>query len=254
VSASIDDWTRPFDRLRARWVEVPLPRGRHATTEMLQLPIEEVWDLWRSTRHQASVADYAHRGWYYTLYKDAFRGKRILDVGSGFGYDGITFAMAGARVTFLDIAESNLALVRRLCEYQHVEGADFFLMRDIPSLGALRDQYDVIWCGGSLLHIPFELARQEARALRKHLNVGGRWIEWAYSKERWERDGRLSFERWGDKTDGGAPWVEWYDLEKVLARVGPEQFRVVLSFNFHDNELVWFDLERTQWLGVEKGP
>jgi SAM-dependent methyltransferase len=221
---------------------------------MLQLPIEEVWDLWRSTRHQASVADYAHRGWYYTLYKDTFRGKRILDVGSGFGHDGITFAMAGARVTFLDIAETNLALVRRLCEYQHVEGVDFFLMADIPSLRALRDQYDVIWCGGSLLHIPFELARQEARELRKHLNVGGRWIELAYPKERWERDGRLSFEQWGHKTDRGAPWVEWYDLEKVLARVGAEQFRVVLSFNFHDDEFVWFDLERTQWLGVEKGP
>jgi len=221
---------------------------------MLQLPAEEVWDLWRNTRHQASVADYAQRGWYYTLYKDAFRGKRILDVGSGFGYDGITFAMAGARVTFLDIAESNLALVRRLCEYQHVEGVDFFLMADIPSLGALRDPYDVIWCGGSLHHIPFELARQVARELRKHLNVGGRWIELAYPKERWERDGRPSFEQWGDKTDGGAPWVEWYDLEKVLARVGPEQFRVVLSFNFHDNEFVWFDLERTQWLGVENGP
>src|SRR5215831_5114839 len=36
------------------------------------------------------------RGWYYTLYRGQWRGKRIIDIGSGLGYNAITFAGAGA--------------------------------------------------------------------------------------------------------------------------------------------------------------
>ncbi len=39
----------------------------------------------------------------------------------------------------------------------------------------------------------------------KHWPVGGRWIELAYPKSRWVRDGKMPFDRLGKKTDGGAP-------------------------------------------------
>ena len=80
----------------------------------------------------------------------------------------------------------------------------------------------------------------------KPSGTGGRWIELAYPKARWERDGKMPFEQWGGKTDGGAPWVEWYDLDKVLARLYPAKFDVILHFNFHNDDFSWFDLIRKQ--------
>ena len=78
----------------------------------------------------------------------------------------------------------------------------------------------------------------------EHLPVGGRWIELAYPKARWEREGKMPFEQWGERTDGGAPWMEWYDLDKVKAMLSPAQFDVVLYSNFFNDDFNWFDLLR----------
>lgn len=79
----------------------------------------------------------------------------------------------------------------------------------------------------------------------RHLPVGGRWIELAYPRERWEREGRMPFSEWGKITDGeGTPWMEWYDLDRLRARLRPAEFDVVLHFNFHHDDFNWFDLIR----------
>ncbi len=59
--------------------------------------------------------EFAHRGWYHTLYADGMRGKKVMDIGSGFGVDSITFAQHGAKLTFVDLVESNLKVLQRLC-------------------------------------------------------------------------------------------------------------------------------------------
>ena len=75
--------------------------------------------------------------------------------------------------------------------------------------------------------------------------VDGRWIELAYPKSRWEREGQLPFNEWGNRTDGlGTPWVEWYDLAKVQALWEPARFEVVLYLEFHNGDFNWFDLIR----------
>ena len=86
--------------------------------------------------------------------------------------------------------------------------------------------------------------REEAQALLPHLKIGGRWIELAYPKSRWERDGEMLFSRWGEKTDGGAPWMEWHDLAKIRGYLAPSEFEVVLELEFHNGEFNWFDLLR----------
>jgi hypothetical protein len=104
-----------------------------------------------------------------------------------------------------------------------------------------------MWCQGSLINAPFEIIRHEAQLLLKHLPAGGRWIELAYPQRRWEREGRLPFERWGENTDGpGTPWVEWYDLSKLKRALAPAEFDVILYFEFHNGDFNWFDLERTR--------
>ena len=237
-----------LDELRQKWYEVPAGGGERAkTTELLKLTDRELLDFWFHVRLDATTgAAFEVRGWYHLLYQDILRGKRVMDVGCGLGIDGITFAQEGATVTFVDVVETNVSLVRRLCKLLGLEDVNFCFMEDIDSLSKLPTDYDVVWCQGSLINAPFEFIHAEAQELLKHLPVGGRWIELAYPRKRWERDGRLPFDRWGEKTDGGAPWIEWYDLDKMMARLMPANFEVVLHFNFHNDDFNWFDLIRRE--------
>jgi SAM-dependent methyltransferase len=232
--------------LRAKWCEVPAGSIARATTSsLLDLPHGELLKFYSQAAKESTEGDaFSIRGWYHHLYKDILRGKRVLDVGAGLGIDGIAFAEAGAHLTFLDIAESNLEVVKRLCDLRRIQDVDFCYLENLSSLSALRCDFDVIWCQGSLINAPFEIIRAEAQELLKHLKANGRWIELAYPRARWEREGRMSFERWGEATDGGAPWVEWYDLSKLLAVLEPSQFAVVLHFEFHNGDFNWFDLIR----------
>ena len=234
-----------FEILRNKWHEVPAGNDRVTTKHLLDLPDKALLDLYLKNRIDATTGEFfSVRGWYHVLYKDIFRGKRVMDVGSGFGIDGITFAQHGARMTFVDIVESNLEILKRLCGLLDIENVDFCYMESIDSLSPLSKDYDVIWCQGSLITAPFDIIREEAQELLEHLPVGGRWIELAYPKARWEREGKMPFEQWGERTDGGAPWMEWYDLDKVKAMLSPAQFDVVLYSNFFNDDFNWFDLLR----------
>jgi len=239
------DWTDPFAILRTKWSEVPAGNTRLNTKQLLEISDQDLLRLWAEAKHQATTGEnFSVRGWYHTLYTPILRDNTVLDVGSGFGIDGITFAQSGAKITFLDIVDSNLAVCARICELLGVRNVDFCYLKDLSSLSDLGSSYDVMWCQGSLINLPFQLAWSEAQQLLKHLKPRGRWIELAYPRIRWERDGELPFDRWGERTDGGAPWVEWYDLEKLLARLHPSRFDVVLYLEFHNGDFNWFDLVR----------
>jgi hypothetical protein len=140
--------------------------------------------------------------------------------------------------------ETNLKVVRRLSQIREISNADFCYMESLETLSTLPSDFDVIWCMGSLINAPFQVIRAEAQELVKHLKPNGRWIELAYPRARWEREGQMPFDRWGDKTDGGAPWMEWYDLPKIMAMLAPARFDVVLNFDFHNKDFNWFDLIR----------
>jgi hypothetical protein len=75
------------------------------------------------------------------------------------------------------------------------------------------------------------------------LKVGGRWLQLAYPRSRWIREGRMPFSKWGEHTDPGkTAWCEWYDLPKLLRMLAPAKFDVVLSQEFHNGDFNWFDL------------
>ena len=216
------------------------------STDLDKMSDEELLRLWQSgKKEQTEGADgFSLRGWYHLLYKPQLKGKNVLDVGSGAGVDAISFAQAGANMTCLDIDETNLKIIRRLCEIQGIKNVDFLYLESPRSLDSLGNDFDFFWCQGSQITTPFDIVQEEDRALLKHLKSDGRWIEQGHPKQRWEKDGRPSFETWGAFTDGGAPWMEWYDLEKVLRRLSPARFKVILYFNFRNYEFNWFDLQR----------
>lgn len=40
--------------------------------------------------------------------------------------------------------------------------------------------------------------------------------------------------------------MEWYDLEKLLRRLEPAKFQVILNLEFHKSDFNWFDLQRIE--------
>lgn len=236
-----------FRILRSKWGEVPHGEETRARSEdLLKLSDDELLRRWSEALGDSSTGNaYSVRGWYHTLYRDVFRGKRVLEIGSGLGFDGITFAAGGADWTFVDIVQTNLAVIERLCRLKNVTNVRFCYMEDLRALAALPNDYAAIYAQGSLINLPVEATRTEAQALLQHLPVGpARWIELAYPRRRWTHDGRMPFDKWGKKTDGGAPWVEWHDLNKIREFLAPAQFEVVFTLDFHKYDFNWFDLIR----------
>jgi SAM-dependent methyltransferase len=230
-----------FEILRGKWGEVPAGKERVQSADLNALTDEQLSEYWDSA-HQSTLDV---RDWFQVLYCDVFKGKRVLDVGCGLAISSLHFAKNGAEVTFLDIVPENVGIVKRLCAVKQIQNAKFCIFDDLRALEMLGE-YDAIFCCGSLINAPLELMRVEVQALLKHLIPGGRWIELAYPKERWLREGSLAFEKWGEETDGGAPWMEWHDLDKVRWYLQPVEFDVILSLEFYNQDFNWFDLRRRE--------
>ena len=231
-------------RYREKWREAPRGSdmdGRVFSTDLLALADADLvaaWDAMAARRYAGEI------GWLAPLYADTFRGRQVLELGSGLGFDGLRFVEAGAAWTFADIVPDNLAVIRRVAGLKGLEGrVRFHLIGDDLSFTALPHDYDAIWVFGSIHHVPFEIARREALDAFGHLKPGGRWMELVYPRERWLREGAPPFEQWGKLTDGErTPWAEWHDIEKVRRRLFPASLRTVLDFEFCAQNYRWFDL------------
>jgi len=217
--------------------------GRTLSSDLLNASDEAMMAHWRKMDASARVP--AVRGWFHQLYSDTFAGKRIVEVGSGFGFDGINFLRQGAHWTFSDLVADNLALVKRIVDnlglgarasYVHVDGERAFA--DLAG-----GPFDAVWAIGSLHHAPFDIARAESLDLLRHLKKGGRWIELTYPYERWLREGARPFTEFGKSTDGErTPWAEWYDLAKVKRRLFPTRTTTLLDFTWGGGNFGWIDL------------
>ena len=96
---------------------------------------------------------------------------------------------------------------------------------------------------GPTHHVPMDILKPEYQELLRRLKVGGHWLQLAYQKGRWVRDGRPRFANWGVVTDGvGTPWADWLDPEKFLGVSGPAKFDVVFCQEFRNSDFNWFDL------------
>jgi 2-polyprenyl-3-methyl-5-hydroxy-6-metoxy-1,4-benzoquinol methylase len=242
-------WEKPYEVLRSKWVEVPAgSEERRRSDELLRLNDEELVALWSKAREGMTTGtSFEMRGWYQLLYADVLRGRKVLDVGCGMGFDSITYAQQGAKMTFVDIVDTNVEIVHRLCRILGLRDVNFLYMENVESLSSLDTDFDAILCMGSLHHMPYKAVREEVQELIRHLKIGGRWIQLAYPRSRWLREGRMPFKIWGAYTDGaGTSWAEWYDLPKLLNLLEPARFDVILYREFYNNDFNWFDLIRRE--------
>ena len=240
-------FSAPLETLRKKWSEIPAGNlERMTTSDMLNLSDAQLHQLWKEKYDESTGDDqFSVRGWYHTLYREFLSSRKIMDVGSGFGIDGISFAKSGAQVTFVDIVESNLEILQRICHHLNLSNVHFNYISDFSDFDQLPLDFEVIWAQGSMINAPFEVMQQEVAKILEHLPPGGRWIELAYPRERWLREGSLPFNEWGKKTDGETtPWMEYYDLERLLKRLSPARFNPILNLNFHNDDFNWFDLLR----------
>lgn len=232
-------------QLREKWRTVPAgAEARAETLDLLKLSDADIAARWLSINERDTLGEGRNvRGWYHDLYRAFMPGKRLLDIGCGFGVSTIDFARMGAHVTFTDITPENVELCRRACRGLGIE-ADFLAIDTLADYDRLG-LFDVITSIGSLHHQPFDATQYEISRIVPHLKDDGRWLHLTYPKARWERAGSPAFEDWGAMTDGeGTPWAEWYDAEKLIAAFAPTQMRVTFECDYHDAEYNWFELER----------
>ncbi len=241
-------WTKPFEILRSKWGNIPtsVSTGEISSSELKLLGDRELLNFWDAKQKQnLSGEGYEVRGWYHVLYDPIVKGKTLLDIGCGLGLDSVRFAELGASVTFCDIDRNNLEIVERICKIKGLEKqVSFLFLSSFKSFQELKMKYDIVTAIGSLHHAPFSVIQEEVSCIVPHLNDSARWLQLAYPKSRWEKEGRLAFDRWGDKTNAGTPWTEWYDEEKLSLILSPHGFKPVLTTEFYRNQFIWFDWQR----------
>src|SRR5438477_588662 len=99
---------------REKWREAP--QGSDTDGRVFSSDLVALTDAGLLARWEAMAARRAsgELGWLATLYADTFRDRRVLELGSGLGFDAMRFAARGARWTCADIVADNLALIRRI--------------------------------------------------------------------------------------------------------------------------------------------
>src|SRR5258708_10257031 len=109
-------------RYREKWREAPRGSdmdGRVFSTDLLALADADLvaaWDAMAARRYAGEI------GWLAPLYADTFRGRQVLELGSGLGFDGLRFVEAGASWTFAAIVPDNLAVIRRVAGLKGLQG------------------------------------------------------------------------------------------------------------------------------------
>ena len=234
-----------FALSREKWRELPAggeTLARTFSSDLAALDDAALLARWRAMEAAAKVMDV--RGWFHELYVDTFAGRHVVEVGSGYGIDGVHFLRHGAHWTFSDLVKENLELMRRVVALLGLsDRARFLHVEDEHAYARLEGPVDVVWAIGSLHHVPFQTARVESLDLLRQLKRGGRWIELTYPYERWLREGAPAFTEFGKLTDGErTPWAEWYDLEKVKMRLFPSRTSTILDFSAGGGNFGWVDL------------
>jgi len=157
------------------------------------------------------------------------KGKHLLEVGCGMGYDSLEFLKRGVRVTATDLTLNAVELTR---QHFQVEGVQ---AEDVRTASALElpfpeDTFDAVWANG-VLHATGDTARAVEEAYRV-LKPGGRAIiSHFYRKPSWmyllHRLGRENIEH----PDEDPPVNEFLTEGEILAMF--DRYKVVEAVQDH---------------------
>jgi len=161
------------------------------------------------------------------------RGKHMLEIGCGMGFDSLEFLKRGVRVTATDLTENAVRIALKHFEVDHV-AAESVHTENALALSFPDNTFDAVWSNG-VLHATGDtrLAIKEARRV---LKPGGRAIishfyrkpSWMYTVYRW---GREPIEHGQEDP----PVNEFYTDEEILAFF--QGFSVVEAVREHHRAL-----------------
>jgi 2-polyprenyl-3-methyl-5-hydroxy-6-metoxy-1,4-benzoquinol methylase len=106
------------------------------------------------------------------------KGKKVLEIGTGNGADGVMFALNGADYTGVDLTETALEATRRHFAVQGLTGS--FQREDAESLSFDNETFDWIYSHGVLHHTPH--TQKAIDEVWRTLKRGGRAIVMLYHK------------------------------------------------------------------------
>jgi ubiquinone/menaquinone biosynthesis C-methylase UbiE len=143
------------------------------------------------------------------------KGKHLLEVGCGLGYDSLEFLKRGVRVTATDLTPNAVKLVRRHFQIERVE-AEEVRTANVLDLPYEDNTFDAVWANG-VLHATGDTARA-IQEVRRVLRPGGRAIiSHFYRKPSWmyaiHRLGRENIEFKEDDP----PVNEFYTEDEIVA-------------------------------------
>jgi 2-polyprenyl-3-methyl-5-hydroxy-6-metoxy-1,4-benzoquinol methylase len=238
-----NDW---FNKLQEKWCEIPqdIKGERIMSSELLNWDDKKLNDYY----DQLVINDKPVRKIFEEPLYEKYRGKRILDFGSGMGNSSIQFALHGANITFMDLVEDNLKVILKIMTYKKLEGT-YICLTEIDDIDTLPHQhFDYIFCCGSLMNAPQPFMVRELYFLESKLKCGGEFHILSYPKQRWLNCGCPSFEEFGKMTDGErTPYCEWYDGEKflnLLSRTGCKQdYEIISEYNFQNDDFNWIEIK-----------
>jgi ubiquinone/menaquinone biosynthesis C-methylase UbiE len=142
------------------------------------------------------------------------KGRHLLEIGCGMGYDSLEFLKRGVRVTATDLTPNAVDMTRRHFECEGVK-AEAIRTANALDLPFEANSFDAVWANG-VLHATGDTCRAIAEA-RRVLKPGGRaMISHFYRKPSWmymiHRLGRENIEY----KEQDPPVNEFYTDEQVL--------------------------------------
>jgi ubiquinone/menaquinone biosynthesis C-methylase UbiE len=157
------------------------------------------------------------------------RGRKLLEIGCGMGYDSLEFIRRGVRVTAIDLTQNAVDFARRHFEVVGAE-ADEVRVGDALDLPFPDESFDAVWANG-VLHHTGDTPRAVAEVWRV-LKPGGRAIiSHFYRKPSWmylvSRLGRENIEY----KDEDPPVTDFYTEAAIEAMF--EGFRIEATFRDH---------------------
>jgi ubiquinone/menaquinone biosynthesis C-methylase UbiE len=121
------------------------------------------------------------------------KGKHLLEIGCGMGFDSLEFLKRGVRVTATDLTPSAVALAAKHFEIKGVEAEDVRVENGL-ALSFADETFDAVWSNG-VLHATGDTPLA-IREVRRVLKPGGRAIishfyrkpSWMWTISRWGRE------------------------------------------------------------------
>ncbi len=171
VAAATTNGRTPKAAVRDYWETQPCG----TTLSKAPLASPEFFDEVERRRYQAEpfIRDFAEFS--------AWRGKTILEVGTGIGSDFVNFVRGGALAVGTDLTPAAINLVRRRLAAQNLRSPT--LVADAESLPFAEHSFDLVYSWGVLHHTPD--TGRAVREVHRVLRPGGQARIMLYSRRSW---------------------------------------------------------------------